>query len=294
MKDLFKEKKRVDDYLHQRNNRLSSYSFVALYAWQDFFEFTFKEINDTLCIFADDQVGRFMHLPPLGQNVMPKTIEACFQYMDERNGNKKISRIENVTSRTDLTGNHFSFFKKSDEFCYYKNDLIALKGELYKSKRSSYNQFIKSHRYTYKPFEPSMLDECMSLYRSWKKEKENNNRDGIYLSLLEENEKVHERVLKNAKDLDVIGRVVEVNGQIKAYTFGYAVGHDMFCVLFEIADVRLRGLPTFIFREFCGDPALRAYPFINVMDHFELDQIEQTKMSFHPSLLLESYVATRQ
>jgi uncharacterized protein len=294
MNDLLKERKRIEHYLRQRDNRLSSYSFVTLYAWQDFFEFSFKEINETLCIFAEDQVGRFMYLPPLGKRLTEQTIKECFQYMDEKNKNKKISRIENVSSREDFVGNAFSFFKKSDEFCYYKSDLIAMKGERYKSKRSPYNHFVKNYRYAYKPFEPSMMDDCMALYRSWKKERAEKNRDDIYLSLLEDNEKVHERVLRRAKDLDMIGRVVEVNGQIKAYTFGYSVGNDMFCVLFEIADIRLKGLPTFIFREFCGDAALKPYAFINVMDHFELNEVERTKMSFHPVILLESYVVTRQ
>ena len=42
---------------------------------------------------------------------------------------------------------------------------------------------------------------------------------------------------------ELIGRVVKVKGEIKAYTFGFEINDDMFCVYLETADLKIKGLP---------------------------------------------------
>ena len=78
-----------------------------------------------------------------------------------------------------------------------------------------------------------------------------------------------------------------------AYTFGYPLNEQTFCVLFEIADLFCSGLGVFIFREFCRDAALTPYKFINVMDDFELNNIQRTKDSYRPVVLFPCYVVSR-
>jgi len=82
--------------------------------------------------------------------------------------------------------------------------------------------------------------------------------------MLEENRGVHELVMRYYNQLGLIGRVVLVEGQVKAYSFGFPLGGNMFCVLFEITDLDIKGLPVYIFREFCRDEVLEQYQFINV------------------------------
>jgi hypothetical protein len=40
------------------------------------------------------------------------------------------------------------------------------------------------------------------------------------------------------------------HNDICAYTFGYALNEDIFCVLFEVADLSLTGLPVYILPSF--------------------------------------------
>ena len=88
----------------------------------------------------------------------------------------------------------------------------------------------------------------------------------------------------------MVGRVVEVNGQVAAYTFGYQLNATTFCVLFEIADRQVKGLGAYIFREFCRE--LEPYEFINTMDDSGLDGLRRAKLAYHPIRLVESYIVS--
>ena len=140
-----------------------------------------------------------------------------------------------------------------------------------------------------------MREDCAALYREWARGRRMVYADNAAaLQMLEENAGVHQLALRHYRELGLTGRVVTVDGKISAYTFGYPLNENIFCVLFEIADLACNGLGVFIFREFCRDAALAPYKFINVMDDFELENIQRTKDSYHPVVLLPSYTVTRK
>jgi Fe-S-cluster containining protein len=294
---LLAEKNLIRRYLDFGKYDLSAFSFVSIFAWKDFFDFDLRLIKDNLCIFARHDTGCFLYLPPLGRDVPPQTIEACFALMQETNGGGGVTRIENVGENQLhlFASGAFSHYRKGYEYCYYRKDIADLKGNSYKSKRSSYNQFQKNYSYRYLPYDSSMREACAGLYDGWaEKRRQAYPQEDICKQMLEDNRKVHALVLEYYKELDLVGRVVSVDGRIKAYSFGYPINDEVFCILFEIADLSLKGLSTFIFRELCADEDVQKYKFINVMDDFEMPRLRQTKMSFRPAFLLASHVVTRR
>jgi hypothetical protein len=110
--------------------------------------------------------------------------------------------------------------------------------------------------------------------------------------MLSENRRVHELAMRNALWLDLVGRVVLVDGEIKAYTLGYWIQDEVFCVLLEVSDLECKGLPVFIFHEFCADEDLANARFINTMDDFEMTHVQQTKALFRPVIQLPAYTVT--
>lgn len=294
---LLERKELVQQYLREAPGLLSSFSFINIFTWQEFFQFEFEVIDENLCVFARHDAGTFLYLPPLGKNVSAKTIEACFERMEKVNRVKGVSRIENVPARqlTLFPADEFSHYNKGCEYCYDREDIAALTGNPYKSKRSAYNHFVKNHSFQYLPYEDAMREDCAALYRDWAQSRRPvyaNN--AVSLQMLEENAGVHQLALRHYKYLGLTGRVVTIDGKIMAYTFGYPLNTETFCVLFEIADLSFNGLGVFIFREFCRDAELAPYKFINVMDDFELRNIQRAKSSFHPAVLLPSYTVTRK
>ncbi|OGX10602.1 MAG: hypothetical protein A2Y05_01965 [Omnitrophica WOR_2 bacterium GWA2_53_43] len=302
---LLESKELIQRYLREAPGQLSSFSFTNIFTWQEFFQFELEVINGNLCVFARHEAGTFLYLPPLGKDVSAKTIEACFERMDKVNRHKGVSRVENVHAHQlplFLPAEEFSHYNKGYEYCYYREDLAGLTGNAYKSKRSSYNHFVKNYKFKFLPYEDSMLEDCAALYREWARGRRPAYADNaVALQMLEENAGVHQLALRHYRELGLTGRVVTVDGReaprgskIRAYTFGYPLNENIFCVLFETADLSFGGLGVFIFREFCRDAALTPYKFINVMDDFELRNIQRVKDSFRPAVLFPSYTVTRK
>jgi hypothetical protein len=132
-------------------------------------------------------------------------------------------------------------------------------------------------------------------------------------------ESAHRTGIRYAAELGLVGRVVEVEGRVAAYTLGYPLtlpsplsgeGDNIipsppfrgrgqgegavkgegavFCILFEIADRNIKGLAQYIFREFCRE--LESYELINAMDDSGLSGLRQAKLTYHPIQFLESYI----
>jgi len=291
--DLVLRRDVFEQYQKKSLSRLSTHSFVPLFVWQDFFDYRFEVVDDNLCVFAGHELGEFLILPPLGNQLRPEAVEYCFQRMSESNGPVGVSRIDNVPfdQLEHFDVEPFDVYCKGHEYCYYRKDIEQLKGNVYKSQRGDINRFIQNNRHDYRSYDVSMQEVCQQLYDQWA-EQVRVGKDDVFCQMLEENRRVHHRVLESFEYLDMIGRVVEVNGEIKAYTFGYAVTPEVFCVFAEVADRDVPGLPAFIFREFCSDSDVKSFSFINVMDDWGLENLSAVKYAYRPVLLLPSYTVT--
>ena len=163
-----------------------------------------------------------------------------------------------------------------------------------KSKRALYNQVIRQADPLFVPYTLRMRKDCLLLYAQWAKVRKARNADDIYQQMIDENVKVHDLCLRYHKELGLVGRVVFIEGALSAYSFGFRLKDDTFCVLLEIADPAIKGLPTYIFKEFCADPQVRKFLFVNVMDDFGLERIRATKLSFRPCQIHSCYVVSRK
>lgn len=294
--ELLARRPLLESYLKKTPGDLSCLSFANIFLWRDFFEFTFEEVNDNLCVFAQDSAGEFLYLPPLGQTISDKTIEFCFERMRWRNNSGSLTRIENVSEQQlkYFSEDRHKIYKKGHEYLYCRQDLARFQSGAYKSKRNACNYFRKNFSSAYRAYEPSMKEDCQKLYDVWQKRKRLGLREEIDLALLSDSQIVHRRVWEDFGALDLVGRVVEVDGRIAAYTFGYFVGEKTFCVLLEIADKDCKGLATYIFNRLCQDPALEKVKWINVMDDFGPENVCRTKMSFRPLVLLPVYTVSEK
>ena len=98
--------------------------------------------------------------------------------------------------------------------------------------------------------------------------------------------------MNNYAALGLSGRVVRVNGQVKAYTIGFKLSGDSFCILFEVSDLSIKGAAQFIFREFSRE--LKSYRYINAMDDSGLANLERAKLSYRPCNTIPRYRIRRK
>ncbi|MFT7537995.1 MAG: Fe-S-cluster containining protein [Lysobacterales bacterium] len=294
---LYSQRALMEIALRKSTSEQSVYAFNNVFNWHKHFTFTFKSIDNFLCIFAHDGAGCFLYLAPIGVGFFPiSVVHKCFNYMDEHNQNKSMSRMENVDEECLYIFNthDYNVVEKEQEYIYERVDIANLSGNDYKSKRSDYNNFTKNNVYSYEVYDNAMKDECLDLYDSWATQRRQTHTDDIYVHMINEGRDVHKLILQQFKYLGIIGRVVKVDGVVRGYTFGYYLKQDTFCVLFETVDLNIKGLPTFIFSQFCQDKEVTPYTYINVMGDFGMPNIARVKASYRPVKQITSYVVSRR
>lgn len=133
---------------------------------------------------------------------------------------------------------------------------------------------------------------CLDLYREWTRQRLEKKRDDYYRFLIEDSYSSHKIALMNFKALGLGGYVVEVEGKVQAYTLGYRLNREVYVILFEIANLNLKGISQFIFREFCR--GLNGYKFINTLGHCGLENLKRVKDSYQPIKKEAVFTARKQ
>jgi len=304
------------DYLARAYRRLqfqtdfvtlpSAYAFASHYIWRDFFDFYWAIWDGYFCLFAKQAEDYFMPIAPFGDYSYPKAknstdtenfvsvLDRAFNFMLSQSQRPHIVRIENMPillcSRLPEAGTNstsaskrFHAAETETEFIYRRQKLVDLRGNTYKSKRHAINTFKAAYPSAeVSPYSPNKAEDCLRLYQQWSTSRAETFPDQVYRALLEDSSLAHRIGLQIADKLNLFGLVVKIACRICAYTLGYALGPDTFCVLFEVTDLRYPGLAQFIFRQLC---AQRTEKWINVMGDSRLQNLTRVKMSYRPSRL---------
>lgn len=287
-----RDKSLFDCYAQKASWKLSNYAFAPIYVWRELFQFHWIVIDDQLCVFACQNGDYFMPIMPLGTAPSKEAIRESYLFMLEANRSKSIARIENVpqTSLSFFRELGFRVYRKETEYLYSTDSLIQLKGTRYKSKRGVFNTFIRNQpEITLAPYRPEDFFDCLELHDLWRRKRRTTSCDSLYQGMLDDSEHAHRTGLTNAVELGLEGIVVRIEGILKGYSFGYPLNNMVYCIIFEITDLRLKGIAQFLFREFCRRKAV--YPFTNAMDDSGLENLKRAKLSYRPLEQIGSYNA---
>lgn len=288
---------------------LAAYAFASHFVWRALFSYSWAELDGHLSLFAEYADGVYMPLPPLplpasareGASPWPMTprpspaaLAACFAFMRARNGGSAVSRIENVPEGLQpmLRALGYRVAPKDSDYLYRSRDLATLAGDRYKSQRAACNRFERDSRYRCEPYQEAHREASLALFEEWAAQKEAEGLDAGARHMVKDSASAHREALTHHRALGLAGRVVWVDGAIRAYTFGYERSPSVFCILLEVADRRIPGLAQFLFRESCREAAGRGFEFINTMDDSGLPGLAQSKRAYRPVRMLPNYIAT--
>ncbi len=224
----------------------------------------------------------------------PGVVETCFKIMDSYNNNPGISRVENVEEK-DLgyfEKSGYASYEKPGDYLYLREDLTGLSGNRYKSKRWAYNYFARNYSAGIQPLSSKDRDAALSLCGNWKQERKEKFSHPLYQKTLEDNSSAQKEAVENFEGLGLSGLSVKIDGKLCAYTFGFKLSPDTFCILSETCDLSYRGISEFIFREFCR--GLKGLKYINIMDDSGLENLKKVKLSYCPQRVIPNYVIIRR
>jgi hypothetical protein len=270
---------------------LAAYAFAYQYIWTPLLTYWWIECDDTLFLFAQSADGYFLPLPPLGPGPLEPHVRQAFELMRRWNGSSPVSRIENVTKaqKDELARSGFRFVAKPSDYVYDAAALAALKGDGYKSQRALCNRAMREHTVRLDPYRAPDRASCIRLYERWAVQKRGSGLDRMGQMLLEDAEAAHRLALTEYERLGLQGTVARVEGEVRAYTFGYWLTPRIYCVLLEVADRTIPGLAQVLFRDTCRTAIGHGADRINAMDDAGLPGLREAKTAYRPIELVENW-----
>lgn len=171
------------------------------------------------------------------------------------------------------------------DYVYNSEDLINLKGKKYQPKRNHISFFEKTYNWVYESMTKENIADCVEMSENWLYQSSHEDKSDL------ENElKIIKRVAENFDELDYVGGLIRIDGEVIAYSMGEEITEEMFCVHFEKAYPGIRGAYPIINREFVKNE-LSSYKYINREDDVGSENLRKAKLSYQPVTLLDEYEA---
>ena len=178
--------------------------------------------------------------------------------------------------------------RDSSDYIYLAESLASLSGKKLHAKRNFINRFVQSHGdWSFKKLSHEDFPACLRLLERW-----DESEDTSGGSVSGERDAVL-RALSHYDLLGLLGGALYVSGELIAFTIGEPLSRECFDVHFEKADASVDGAYPMINREFVR-LVLSEYPdtkYINREDDMGLDNLRQSKLSYHPDHLLMKHTA---
>ncbi|MDK2822816.1 MAG: uncharacterized protein PWQ67_660 [Clostridia bacterium] len=286
-----KDKPVFDKYFRQRRYEGSENTFTNLFIWRECYKIQWAIVEDFLCIKPQLDNLHFV-LPPYGltDNGIERALNKLMDYF-ALNGfpfqMRGISpEMKGVLER--IYPGKFSFKEERDvfDYVYLIEDLISLKGRKYHRKRNHLKKFKKMYpHYQYVPLTEELIKPCIINLKEWclKKGCEEDK------SLLCERDAIIS-AFENFSELDYIGGVILIDGNVEAFTFGEALNEDTVLIHAEKANVDITGIYQVINQEFLKNN-WQHMKYVNREEDLGIEGLRKAKLSYFPVNLVIKYSA---
>ena len=300
----------MEKHLAKLNTELSDYTFAANYIWLANSSGFYAIINKCFCLFVMTGGELTMLLPPLGKKkYITEAIIKCFDIMNANNSSPYYARIDYVQAdmieefvqSTDEAQSmfemleHYLVEKKLVDYIYSVDSLIELRGNSYHTKRTEINKFTKSYaNHTIEPLDAHKhKDEIMGLFNKWVSDRVKympKEEAEVFLEGIHQERAAIKQMLKHFDELQLIGLVIYIDGELKGFTAGERINNTTATVIIEKTDFEVLGCAQYIFRDF--SKMLKEHygvAYINVGDDMGFENLRKVKMSYRPFKLVPKY-----
>lgn len=283
------DKQWVNDCLVHANSMNCEYTFGNLFIWSSAYSTEICRYKDFLiCRWGkDDDINYSL---PLGEGNFTDAVSAIIDYA-KSNGETPV--IYGITEgylglmQEAFTGKFtYKYDDGNNDYIYSTEKMASLSGKKYHGKRNHITNFKKNNPdWSFEKISKDNIDECLALHSKWIENKDPDDED--YSLEFEAVKKAFEYF----DELDMVGGLIRVNGEVIAYTLGEPQmnGH-CFVSHFEKAPADMIGAYPIINQEFTKN-CLMQYEYVNREEDLGIEGLRKAKQSYHPEIWLEKCTA---
>ncbi|MDE6348603.1 MAG: phosphatidylglycerol lysyltransferase domain-containing protein [Bacteroides sp.] len=282
------DKEEITSFTLSSPQRNCDLSFSNLCSWRFLYDTRFAVMDGLLLLkfWAD---GELVYMMPIGNGDKRKALEALVEDA-HREGQPfcMLGICADMCSELEaFMPGRFRFTADRDyaDYLYLRTDLATLSGKKLQPKRNHVNKFKRTYNYEYTPITPDRIQECLDLEAEWCRANNCHQHEGTG-----NERRALVYALHHFEALGLTGGILHVDGKIAAFTFGMPISQDTFGVHVEKADTHIDGAYAMINYEF-ANRIPEQYVYINREEDLGIEGLRKAKLSYHPAILLEKYVA---
>lgn len=288
------DKELIEPYLAMDGAIMTDRTFASLYIWRELYDVQICIKDGFLYSLSKDHQSFRTYYMPLGNGDLAKAFETIEADAKAVNMPYKIYLVTPAGKAEieEKLPEKYDFFEDRDNFdyIYRAEDLIALKGKKYHSKRNYINRFRQNYegRWRYENVDPAAhMDIILNYTREWDKIRQG---DGFQEDYRHELEAV-KTALVNFDCLKMRGGILWVDDKIVAYTLATIASDNVIDIMFEKADADCDGAYPMINNQF----AIHNFEDIELVNREEdmgIPGLRTAKLSYNPIMFGEKYIAT--
>lgn len=275
----------IQSYFEKAPSRSCERTFVNVYLWSRHYKVTFAVIEDAL-VFKNGETEPAFSYPAGEEQNVKRAIEFLMEYTKERDLPFKLYNVteKNFEQLNSWYPDKFDieYVRDIADYVYETEKLATLAGKKLHGKRNHINKFIKTNPdWSYEPLSDENMEECFQMALKWRTQ--NGCEDDV-----EKNAEmcVALNALRLYKELEQVGGVLRVAGEVVAFTIGEPLCKDTFVVHIEKAFAEVDGAYPMINQQFvqheCTD-----FLYVNREDDAGSEGLRKAKLSYRPAFMEE-------
>ena len=285
------DKEVISHYFKHHTSRSCERTFVNVYLWSRHYKVQFAIVEDTL-VFKSQDDGLAFAFPAGEPENVKKALEVLMEYSKEQG---YPFCMYNVTPdffallEQWYPGRFQIEYNEDDaDYVYESEKLATLSGKKLHSKRNHVNKFKTEYkgRWSYEPITKDNLEECFQMGLKWR------NDNGC-----EEDEEKNAEIcvtlnsLRLFEELELVGGILRVDGEIVAFTIGEPICSDTFVVHIEKAYADISGAYNMINQQFVEHECMN-YKYVNREEDTGSEGLRKAKRSYRPVFMVEKGTVT--
>lgn len=275
----------IQYYFRQYPSRSCERTFVNVYLWSRHYHVTFAVVENTLVFQSEGEEIAYSY--PLGEpEDVKRTIEFLRVYVKERQIPFVLYNVTEVQfEQLDAWyPGEFQIEYNRDiaDYVYESEKLATLAGKKLHAKRNHINKFKSTfEHWRYERITQDNVEECFQMALRWRNEnncEENHEKNAEMCVTLNS--------LRLLDELDLIGGLLRINGEVVAFTIGEPICEDTFVVHIEKAYADIQGAYPMINQQFV-EHECKQYKYINREEDTGAEGLRKAKLSYRPTFLVE-------
>lgn len=286
------DKEIISSYFKKAPSRSCERTFANVYLWSRQYHVKYAIIEDAL-VFMDDEYELAYAYPAGEPEAVKKAIDWLMNYSKEQGAPFQMYNVtpENFEQLESFYPGRFTVEYDRDEadYVYECEKLATLAGKKLHGKRNHINKFKNTYEdWSYERLSDDNVEECFQMALKWR------NLNGC-----EEDKGKHAEIcvtlnaLRLWKELDLVGGILRVQGEIVAFCIGEENSEDTFVVHIEKAYADVEGAYPMINQQFVQHECMN-YTYINREEDTGAEGLRKAKLSYRPVFLVEKGLVTEK